>query len=611
MKTLLTHLLPLLTLALCLTACSEDEIKVNNLPHAGGSRNIVADGFEVSTSNPTLLNNWENINTIYIPNNNNILQHITAPWSNNGPMTTLDEHFRKDIKKEDGWTMLFHTFKDALSDQGQSYMVFYNLFTGVLKVFYYSDAIDGTNTQWFLKSDKDKNGNTPKHKMFYVPTYLSKADNDAIGEYMDTGLMTSNQINNKNTGLAYGWNGFEYKVAQYCYNDNLNHDFLISAQNNTIFNGQFDGYMSGNISGKIKSVTIPETKGNNKASDLRNFIANMGGSAAEGYVKDLLENSKSDSNSRGAISDGKLLGTLKTLAGQVANKGISALLKKGLGALFGQTSTVTVYNTVSDVNVTANDTITLKGALGSTSASQVKPIAFNLGAILDGKPNASPANNLVYKSQSASTGAKLSDLGVWCVKHTPVVHFDLLKPFYASETNVLNSNENLEVRGSCTFPTVHYDNIEIEFNPAIRQYITSYTVDKKYFFAKIAGHAYSYGSFCANPNEQKDKIYIGKDRELFDEPEWGYMDRFSVLCGMSSNEANLDTEYYFKWGLPTNSEMLVLVTVSMDINYMGKQQNITESRIFEVKAYEQLSTIRHNPPYTIILSNNGGNWAYH
>lgn len=611
MKTFLTHLLSLLTLALCLTACSEDEIKVNNLPHAGGSRSLVADGFEVSTSNPSLLNNWENLNTIYIPNDNNKLQNITAPWSANGPITTLDEHFRKDIKKEDGWTMLFHTFKDAMSDQGQSYMVFYNLFTGVLKVFYYSDAIDGTNTQWFLKSDRGKNGNITKHKMFYVPTYLSKGDNDSINKYKNTGLMISNQINNNNTGLAYGWNGFEYKVAQYCYNDSLDHDFLISAQNNTIFNGQFDGYMSGNISGKIKSVTIPETKGNNKASDLRNFIANMGGSAAEGYVKDLLENSNKDSNSRGAIGGAVLLGTLKTLAGQVANKGISALLKKGLGALFGQTSTVTVYNTESDVNMTANDTITLKGALGSTSASQVKPIAFNLGAILDGKPNASPANNLVYKSQSASTGAKLSDLGVWCVKNTPVVHFDLLKPFYASETNLENPSDALEVKGSGIFPTVHYDEIDIEFNPAIRQYITSYTVDKKYFFAKIAGRNYISRSFCAHPNLQKDKIYIGKDRELFDEPEWGYMDRFSVLSNLSASEANSGTNYYFKWNLPTNSEMLVLVTVSMDINYMGKQQNITESRIFEVKTREQLSTIQHNPPYTIILNNNGSGWAYH
>lgn len=73
----------------------------------------------------------------------------------------------------------------------------------------------------------------------------------------------------------------------------------------------------------------------------------------------------------------------------------------------------------------------------------------------------------------------------------------------------------------------------------------------------------------------------------------------------------MDTQYYFKWDLPKNSEMLVLVTVSMNINYMGKQSNITESRVFEVKACEQLSTVRHNPPYTIILSNNGGNWAYH
>lgn len=611
MKTILTNLLSLLTLVLCLTACSEEEIKVNNLPHAGGSRSIVADGFEVSTSNPTLLNNWENINTIYIPNKNNILQHITAPWSNNGPITDLDEHFRKDIKKEDGWTMLFHTFKDAMSDQGQSYMVFYNLFTGVLKVFYYSEATDDTYTEWFFKSNNTKSKDN-RLKMFYVPAYLSKADNDTVNkaDYTDTGIVTYNQINKDNKGLTYGWNGFEYKVAQYS-NESINKDFSISAQNNIIVKEDLKGWLSQNIGGSINSITVPETKGKNNASNLSNSIANMGGSAAEGYVNHLFENSNNNSSSRGAISGGILLGTLKTLAGQVANKGISALLKKGLGALFGQTSTVTVYNTESDVNLTADGSLSLEGVLGSTSASQVKTVTFNLGAILDGKPNASPTNNLVYKSQSASTGAKLSNLGVWCVKTKPVVHFDLLKPFYASETNLENPSDALEVKGSGIFPTVHYDEIDIEFNPAIRQYITSYTVDKKYFFAKLAGRNYISRSFSANPNLDKDEIYSGDYRALFDEPKWGYMDRFSVLSNLRASEANSGTQYYFKWNLPTNSEMLVLVTVSMDINYMGKQQNIMESRIFEVKTCEQLSTIQHNPPYTIILNNNGGGWAYH
>lgn len=65
-----------------------------------------------SVSNPGLISNWENVTEIVLNKVGNggsdIL--VTVPWAD-GASTKLSTDFCKDIKKADGWMMLFHTFK--------------------------------------------------------------------------------------------------------------------------------------------------------------------------------------------------------------------------------------------------------------------------------------------------------------------------------------------------------------------------------------------------------------------------------------------------------------------------------------------------------------------
>lgn len=607
MKKVFLNFILLLFAALCLTSCSDDEVPVPKPLHASGSRSIIADGFEISTSNPSLLKNWETVNTIYIANGSHQLDKITPPWIS-GSTTNLPAEFFTDIKKEDGWTMLFHTLKDEVTDPEQSYMVFYNLFTGVLKVFYYYNKNDfATNSQWVFKCNR-KNGDRT-FKMFYVPTYLSKADNDT-SIIKDTGVVLSNNINIENSALGSGWNGFEYKVAQYSKED-LNENFLISAQSSLSSFVKYEGFIMNDISGKINSVTVPETMGKNNASKLINSVANMGGEAGKEYITGLFEHSNSNGSNTGTDDDfrGKLLGSLKNLAGNVAKDGISALIKKGLGILFGQTSTVTVQKTVSDVNLTAEGSVTLKGVTDTNIASGIKPLSFNFGEILNGTSSSSINPNIVYSTSSNSTNKKLSNLGVWCIKNKPVIYFDLVKPFYLEESTDLESYDPLEVSGKTILPTVKYSNIDVIFNPAVQQYITSYTVDKMFFCASLKGHQYSFANFGANPSNS-NLAYKEDSRTIYTMPAWGSTQHIRMLCDIVSNEVTAGSQFYYKWRMPTNCEMLALVTVTMNINYMGKERTITESRIFEADAVEQLSMIRHNPPYSVILNNNYIGWRY-
>lgn len=129
----------LTALLFAMASCTDDpmlESTPNRMAEAPLSRAIV-DPAHVSTSNPNLLNDWENQELIMLNNLNAAQQgdKVTTPWAN-GCMTELLQDFRKDIKKADGWKMLFHTFKKPGENQDLNYMFFYNIFTGVIKVFY-------------------------------------------------------------------------------------------------------------------------------------------------------------------------------------------------------------------------------------------------------------------------------------------------------------------------------------------------------------------------------------------------------------------------------------------------------------------------------------------
>ena len=92
-----------------------------------------------SQSNPDLNDNWENLDAIYL-NTKDLSgesESVTAPWAN-GSSSILDTTFRYDTKKEDGWQMLVHTFKEATYEAEQeNYMCFYNPNTGIIKMLYF------------------------------------------------------------------------------------------------------------------------------------------------------------------------------------------------------------------------------------------------------------------------------------------------------------------------------------------------------------------------------------------------------------------------------------------------------------------------------------------
>ena len=91
-----------------IVGCTNEEKLIDNQSETKKivtTRSLV-DSQQASVSNPLLFSDWENVNTVVL----NSSAEVTPLWQN-GSNTTLPYNFCYDIKKEDGWTMLFHTFK--------------------------------------------------------------------------------------------------------------------------------------------------------------------------------------------------------------------------------------------------------------------------------------------------------------------------------------------------------------------------------------------------------------------------------------------------------------------------------------------------------------------
>ena len=153
-----------------------------------------------SQSNPDLNDNWENQNAIYLnvvkPSGGS--ESVTAPWAN-GSSSILDTTFRYDTKKEDGWQMLFHTFKEATYEAEQeNYMCFYNPNTGIIKMLYFYEP--NSHYEGFEKVlTCIKNGK------------VTFADDTIEANGI---LVFPNKLSSTEEQVYCGWNGFMYQVPQ-------------------------------------------------------------------------------------------------------------------------------------------------------------------------------------------------------------------------------------------------------------------------------------------------------------------------------------------------------------------------------------------------------------
>lgn len=596
-----------------LVSCSEDPaITYDSLPHASGSRALVTEDENTSITNPTLIYDWENVETIVL--NSKDSNTVTAPWSNNGPSGSLSEEFMHDIHKADGWDMLFHTFKEKGNDALQNYMCFYNKFTGFLKVFYYCEmgAVQGSYSVWSLQQDASK---PTLLKMFDSPNYFSKADNEQPINPSRELLFTNNALT-ENKALEPGWNGFQYQISRYA-DESMDCVLKIGAYNKTITTYEFSGKSEGYTTGNITSVTSTD-------KNVAEGVATRDGGAA----KLLLSNVDK-------LKDIKFLkGDLKKLLDTITKNEYFDAIAQGLKYLFGR-STVTTYYTKSDVYLQSKGTLTLQGTGTSTSPSGIPAISFNLKNVLGHRSTGSRNDNdsaLVYSHKD------YDQLGVWTISTQPKVYYfrvSTLFPTLVTTPHNYNNYENaitnnstisdstscvqgisansvsslwdntVEVYGNIFVPYFRYDTPKIIFNPGVKKYLKSYNVSVKFHNCyKANGEAYGSIYDDIYRYDWVDPVYEDKEKSISSIKLYGDFHYRTPFPPDMLNE-NDTKNWYFDWGTILAGRLIAFVSVDMKFDYNGKVFDVYETRVYPViYGYDpsEPPTYYHNPPHDFVIN---------
>lgn len=598
-------ILLLAALALVSVQCSEDpaELMLSDEPMSRGIAPI-----DKSETNPNLMTDWENCKTVKLnelgPNGENL--EATLPWQN-GASTTLNSNFCHDIKAADGWSMLFHTFCKSNVDENLSYMCFYNKFTGYLKVFFYSRAEDlGSSTVWFLSSADRQ---TPQPLFADLEYFSQPLEGDK--NYTVWSATANNMRSEGNSGLSKGWNGFEFRVGE--YQPTISTGYLdIDALNTAYINIKIDGVTESTTNGTITTTNAAPTSGGKVVG----AVANIGGSKAKELV---------DSYAAKNLDKSFLGFNIKEVVTSVAKNDYVSAFKSGLGFIFkGLFKSVP---TVQEVKLQTNGTVTLQGTADVNLTSSIDGLSFDLEKILSNdrkilvdslinlikRPVIGPITTITPQYFATSYPAKYykNQLGVWNLKKNPIVYYDRYTKF---ENGFQFTDKDimvglLDFNGIADYPDTHVElnDIEVVFNPAIKDYVKSYSVNVGLIDVVGGNRSLDHkGKSIIGYNRDND-IKYDADRKIH---VYGVGPLELSLTGSIYNYPfdliNQDTQFYIDWGENASGNRAAVVTLTMDVDYNGKQMSFTESRVYDVdyKPYSPwwMEQRVDNPPYSVVVN---------
>lgn len=566
-------------LALVTAACSSDDIEPVAPENYVQSRSSAPSTLAV---NENLLTNWENTQTVQILGPQGVTIKVVLPWQS-GSNSGLKGDFATDIKEKDGWVMLFHTFKELDIDPNLNYMCFYNRFSGTMKIFYYSHYYDsGNQTVWDIRAN---NTNTPQ-PLFANYDYVSNSINGNI-KYTVYSLILENEAADAST-LRTGWNGFQFQVGDY-QSKITNNDIMIAACNtlysDLTLNGKTQSTTTGTITTLNGSTNILDT---NEASKV---ALSAVGNKAENLAKTLATN----------LPKKNYLGiNLVNVLNNVSSGNIVSAITNGLGFIFK--SLVKPKTTVSEVSLTTKGEITMEGKGITHTVSSVSPITFDMNKVLT--PSTSSTTESKLATLADATGSSIS-LGVWNLKKAPTLYYQR----YTKVDNIAGipgqEPTTFDVNGYVEQPECYVGDLEIEFNPKIKPYVTSTNI--KTAILDING-----GNRTVGTNGKKIDINLNnriaqqENVTIYGITSGQIQSLAGFIPDTGGASVNENTELYYDWGTTVTGNRAVSVIVSWTVNYGGKTQTFTESRVYDVIYKPNPSSLSlsivNNPPSTYLLN---------
>lgn len=291
-------------------------------------------------------------------------ESVSSPWNEQKTAGAVPVEIRMDVKHKDGWNLIAHTV-NGKGEKGLNYLIFYNRYTGILKVFYYAEENTPNNTGiWHLHFEQPQSFLAFSDQMAEISSSKKKSE-----------IYVVNVTEETSKAFTRGWNCFLTELA---YDPNFSVGTLqIIPECLSTFNVSLGGDLEAYTNGTIISATS-----SNPLSSIVNGVANVAGKAAEVWVGN-------------AIKAGKF-----SKVKNVVVEGAGTIVKKGVGSLLG--TFIGGFNkngeTTQTVSLKTTGKIKLGGTISTLQSCPIVPLSMSISVKDVGR------------------------LGVWCLTQTPKVY---------------------------------------------------------------------------------------------------------------------------------------------------------------------------------------------
>lgn len=186
---------------------------------------------------------WEETNSIQIPS----IGSVTLPWYN-GAIGSIPMEILDDYRHNQGWELVYNLCGDlSKNPQGiVNYLIFYNKFTGILRVYYYNayDSLMPSNTS-FMKFQASES----TRLLSFCNRIISLSCSETA-----SATTTSKRTDTETAATSRGWNCFDIDLA---YDPELgNGDFSLSFFDRASTSLFCKGVLKGRSEGSLQTESV-------------------------------------------------------------------------------------------------------------------------------------------------------------------------------------------------------------------------------------------------------------------------------------------------------------------------------------------------------------------
>ena len=431
---------------------------------------------------------------------------VVLPWYT-GANTQIPYGLLTEYLPEHGWEMVYnYCIEIPPAEIDKNYLIFYNKFTGILRVFYHNrlDVTSASTTFW-------------KFELTSPSSLLNAVGQIALPmsfQASNPSTYISNLTSVPSKSITKGWNCFDVELSYDNLIHNTNANFNINVYNQDVSTITINGSLGLEHEGSIvttmaTSSPLPWTAAEG---------AKIAGEGAKVFMRDSLLPKK---------------GVTSSAITSMLSGGTSALVQKGIqlivGSLLGKKSAAVSYD--SQLKMTSTGTISMTGQMTRLNNPNISTIINN------------PLPGSEKSVNSTFLPSYDTPLGVWNIENDPLCYISSNKMWGLSNPTPALISEIQNWTNGVTSVIAQYHeeylifcdpaSIKVKINPAVLQLIDRYEVEIFYVYNFRHNNPQSYNEMSSAMGPKGKKQFAGLDSIAVITPftNTNFLPNGFIMCG--------------------------------------------------------------------------------